>query len=125
MNKKTTAISLKEKKEIKKEKKLIKPKMNVTKKTLGLEVLKKKQTKNKVNFPSQKDIDQTKTRIKDLVEKSKNLHPDNEVRKWVEKLILVLSNPIKDKSGKVALKLKEDLDDLKNELKDFKKKGGG
>ena len=121
MNKKTTAISLKEKKEIKKEKKLIKPKMNVTKKTLGLEVLKKKQTKNKVNFPSQKDIDQTKTRIKDLVEKSKNLHPDNEVRKWVEKLILVLSNPIKDKSGKVALKLKEDLDDLKNELKDFKK----
>ena len=121
MNKKTTAISLKEKKEIKKEKKLIKPKMNVTKKTLGLEVLKKKQTKNKVNFPSQKDIDQTKTRLKDLVEKSKNLHPDNEVRKWVEKLILVLSNPIKDKSGKVALKLKEDLDDLKNELKDFKK----
>ena len=73
---------------IKKEKKLIKPKMNVTKKTLGLEVLKKKQTKNKVNFPSQKDIDQTKTRLKDLVEKSKNLHPDNEVRKWVEKLIL-------------------------------------
>ena len=125
MNKKTTAISLKEKKEIKKEKKLIKPKMNVTKKTLGLEVLKKKQTKNKVNFPSQKDIDQTKTRLKDLVEKSKNLHPDNEVRKWVEKLILVLSNPIKDKSGKVALKLKEDLDDLKNELKDFKKKRGG
>ena len=121
MNKKTTAISLKEKKEIKKEKKLIKPKMNVTKKTLGLEVLKKKQTKNKVNFPSQKDIDQTKTRLKDLVEKSRNLHPDNEVRKLVEKLILVLSNPIKDKSGKVALKLKEDLDDLKNELKDFKK----
>ena len=102
MNKKTTAISLKEKKEIKKEMKLIKPKMNVTKKTLGLEVLKKKQTKNKVNFPSQKDIDQTKTQLKDLVEKSKNLHPDNEVRKWVEKLILVLSNPIKDKSGKVA-----------------------
>ena len=122
MNKKTTAISLKEKKEIKKEKKLVKPKMNVTKKTLGLEVLKKKQTKNKVNFTSQKDIDQTKNRLKDLVEKSKNLHPDNEVRKLVEKLILVLSNPIKDKSGKVALKLNEDLDDLKNELNTLNKK---
>jgi hypothetical protein len=94
MNKKTTAISLKE----------------------------KKQTKNKINFPSQEDIDQVKTQLKDLVKNSRDLHPDNEVRKWVENLILVLSNSIKGKSDKVASKLAKDLDDLRNELNTLKKK---